>query len=932
MRKLHPLLGALALPFLGSAVTAQGLDIVPAYHPDGPTANLTEVYMGENLTIQFSLPGLDHTASLAVAATHVTFLAVGTSALPSPIPLGPSLDLWLNPTGLILFPVNASLELPFTINPDPLFDGGILSTQVVDIDIFDPALTLVGSGLIQTRLIMPETVYADEMLPLGSDQGGTDLVAFDAVANAYKLTHTAAGGAVTDYMLDLNSPSIQKGSIQILEVTSLTFPAIFGGASYNQGGVEYDSAAFEALGTHTLLSHSFSGDTVTLNYQDDVPALGGAGTTTHTRTVEYTLRGKSVRVHMFQTDTDLDGDDNYSGFFLGLQASQNPALSFTQARIPYMDQIGISLLNNSLFFSSFVDIFQSSAQFHKEAEFSGFANAAQNSERMVYIPDTANQTRGLDETGWLTVSDDVKDCFVRTTFPKGPHADEFSDYVAVAYSKETINDKVYKNDLSNVQRMQSWGMDKVLMWKTHWMWGGQNRRATTHYPADPVGGTNAELSSAINTAVNGGWRTAMYTDYYSIDQAEGLDDNPAYSEIGPNFINWDDSVRDFTGNYRLGYGTAIDPSIPHGTLYHSRLLAPNRSLKHYIRETNVIKPDYNINANYFDVMTISAPDLIVTGKGANQGVISGDHTSPNVGTIGDAINSYRNLFIGASNLVNGPSLGEGSFFLFERRFDTFYMGFLDGAWRTLSTGGDASVPGQSGEEQPIIPDFEVNVVRPVMPGLFGMGQYTRFYKPQTHVVPYLDSSAYEYRATEISYGHNGFLMTLSIADNGGDYHYFAGQIKEYYAMQSLPDEWNASTGATITYRDGQTPGGWMDLTAAMTSGLNMAAPVVRLVYTNGLTVVVNHSGANIVEGTYTIPHNGWTAINPSTGYSNLSVIDTVSGGRYDHVIAPGYQMGDGNGTPHNFGGSIGTVTNLKVVVSSPAKTLIEEPNGDITVL
>jgi hypothetical protein len=88
----------------------------------------------------------------------------------------------------------------------------------------------------------------------------------------------------------------------------------------------------------------------------------------------------------------------------------------------------------------------------------------------------------------------------------------------------------------------------------------------------------------------------------------------------------------------------------------------------------------------------------------------------------------------------------------------------------------------------------------------------------------------------------------------------------------------------------------------------------------------------VSEGGYTLPHNGWTALNPSTGYTNLSVIDAVSGARIDHVIAPGYEMADANGTPHNFGGSIGLVTNLKVVVTSPAKTLIEQPSGAITVL
>jgi hypothetical protein len=930
MRMLTPLLSALVIPILGSTAAAQGFDVYPAYHPDGPTADFTEVYMGDDLTLEFSLPGLDHAASLAVAPTHLTFLAVGLAALPFPIPIGPSLDLWLDPTGMILLQVPPTLELPINLAPDPLLADGILNTQVADIDLLDPTLTIYGSGLIQTRLMLPDTEFADQMLPLGSDDAGTDVVTFDVGANLYKLTHTATGGAVTEYVVDISSPAIQNGSIQVLESTSQTYPVIFGGITYQQGGTKYDPTAFEALGTHTLVSHGINGNTVTLSYQDDIPAFSGVGTTTHTRDIEYTIVGKSLKVRMVQTDSDHNGDDNYSIFNMGVQASLSPLSSFTQTRIPYMDQIGISVMDNSLFMSSYVDLFQSKGQKHQEAAFTAFANAAINTETVFYLPGTDGLTKNIDETAWVTVTDDVTDCFVRTTFPKGPHADKLADYVAVAFSKETHSQNSYSTDIANVQRMQSWGMDKVFLWKTHWMWAGQNRRATTHYPADAAGGTNAELSTAINSAVAGGWRTAMYTDYYSIDQAEGFDDNPAYSEVAPVYINWDDSVRDFTGAYRLGYLTGIDPTIPHGLLYNSRLLAPNRAFKHFEREANALIADYNINANYFDVMTISAPDLIVTGKGANQGVISGDHRSPNVDSIGGAINAYRNLFRNASDLVDGPSIGEGSFGLFERRWDTFYMGFLDGAWRTLTTGGFAPDPGTSGEESVIVPDFEVNVVRKAMPGLFGMGQYTRFYKPATHPVPYQDFSAYEYRATEISYGHNGFFMSLSIQANGGDYHYFAGQIKEYYAMQSFPAEWNAATNAVIEYRDGLLPGTWMDLSTAINTGLDLTSPVVRLAYDNGLTVVVNHSGANVTEGGFTIPHTGWTALNPSTGYRNVSIIDATSGGRIDHVIAPGYELGDGNGIPHDFGGSIGVATNLKVVVASPALTLIEEANGDIT--
>ena len=926
-----PLRGALALLALAGPALAQSYDVVPAYHPDGPDAGLIECFMDDDLTVEVSLPGLDHDASVAVAPTHLTFFAVSGGALPFGIPLGPNAELWLDPVTLLLIPVGNDLELSFNLAYDPLLVGGMVPTQIFDVDILDPALEIYSSGLIEARLLAPTTDHGVELRPGGADALGTELVTFDAGQNAYLFTFTDAGsGAVTEYRVDLNDPSVQAGTLNVFETTSQTYPAIFGGFHFRQAGVDYSPLAFEAFGSHTLLSHALTGNTLRLDYQDDVPAVGG-GTTTHTRAYELTLVGRSLQVRGLQTSGGNDDDEGYSGFSLGNQAAVSPTSTFEQVRVPYMDQIGIVLLDDSTFLESFLDLYRSSAQRHQEAKFWTFGNLAINTEVAEYVPNTAGATPPVDETGWLTVSDSVEDCFVHSNAVKGPHADDFAHMVAVAYSKELNTTQAYVHDLLNVQRMQSWGMDDILVWKTHWMHFGHNRRSTSHVPANPAGGNDTQLAAFVQQAVAGGWRVAMYTDFYSLDQAQNIDDNPVYSEVGPNYINWDDSVKDGSGAYRLGFGIAEDLSAPHQGLYHTRLLAPKRSYDHFEREAAVMKATYGINANYFDVMTISTPDLIVTGGGLNQGVISGDHRSPNDATIADALNSYCDLFARSSDYLDGPVLGEGSFWLFERRWDTFYMGFLDGAWRTLSTGGSPGGAGTAGEEQVIVPDYEINVVRPKMPGLFGMGQYTRFFKHKTYPVPYTDDPLYLHRAFNISYGHNGYMMSLSMPNNGDDYLEWAQQVKEYYAMRSLHDEWNAATDAVVEYRDGATPGGWMDLSTALKTDLDLKTPVLRMTYDTGLVVTVNHSGANVVEGGYTLPHRGWTAVNPATGYMNLSVIDVPTGARIDHVVSADYELGDGNGTAIDFGGALGTTTDLKVVVFQPAKTLTELPSGSIQV-
>lgn len=919
-------LAALATPSLG-----QGLDIYPAYHPDGPDSGYIEVEMGAELTVEISLPGLDHAASLPFAPTHINYVAVGSSVLPTPIQVGPSAEIWINPTNYILLPVGNTLTVQATLPNNPASAGKVLPVQVLDIDLLDPLLTIHASPLFEIGLIEPIPDYGDQMIPLGADAPGTSVVTYDPAANIYFFTHTAPGGELTMYALNLKILQVRQGMPLLIDPINWTLPTVLGGFHYSQGGVKLKPLEFLNLGTHDLISHSLDGNTVTMHFRDEVPKRSGVGTTVHTRALEYTLVGKSMKIRGYQTDGDHIADDGYSAFGLGETVNLDLKTTWKQVRIPFQDQIGSMVNEQGTFVSQFIDMYQSNAQRHQEAIYFSAKFLGINTEIMQYVPNTEGRIVGVDETGWVTVTKDVSDTFVRTTYPKSEYAPLFENFVGVALPKETHSLNNYQYDKLNIERLQNWGMQDVLMWKTHWMNFGQNRRATTHVPADPTGGTDAEFTELVQTAVNGGWRTALYTDFYSLDQAQSFDDNPNFSEVGPNYINWDDSVKDFQGNYRLGYSISEDVNMPHSTLYYTRLLAPRRALKHFKREAEVMTSVYGVNANYFDVMTISMPDLIVTGNGQNQGVISGDHRSPNDGTIRGALNSYQHLFRGAAATVNGPVIGESSFWLFQRRWDTFYMGFLDGAWRTLSTGGPPSQPGFAGEDQPIIPDYEINVVRKTMPGLFGVGQYNRFFKGATYPTPYADDPLYHYRATEISYGHNGYFMTLSTPENGNDYLHWASQIKEYYAMRSFPDEWNASTSTAVEYRDGATPGAWMNLTEAINADHDFKNTVVRLTYDNGLVVVVNHSGANITESGKTIPNNGWHATNPNTGYLNESVIDPVSGQRIDHVVCADYEMADGNGTLHDFGGALGQATDLKVVIFSPAKTLIEEANGNITV-
>jgi hypothetical protein len=216
---------------------------------------------------------------------------------------------------------------------------------------------------------------------------------------------------------------------------------------------------------------------------------------------------------------------------------------------------------------------------------------------------------------------------------------------------------------------------------------------------------------------------------------------------------------------------------------------------------------------------------------------------------------------------------------------------------------------------------------------FGMGQYARFFAPLAGPpqVPLPDFAIEHLRATQISYGHNGYLLSSSTLVAGTDFLTDAQRVKEYYTMQSLSAEWAGQDLIEVRYRDG-AGGPWLTLNEALlTGGFDFAYPVLHIKWTGGLQIFVNHSTGVVTELGHSIPTHGWAAINPVSGYENLAILDPALGTLVNKVTCTDYEMADGNGVPFNTGGTIGTTTDLTVQNHLHGKTLIETPTGTIVI-
>ncbi|MBM3978156.1 MAG: hypothetical protein FJ299_14360 [Planctomycetes bacterium] len=933
-RLTRALRASLAISIGISVAQSQVIDVAPAYHPKGPTAGYVEVFQGDPLRLEFSLPGLDHASSPSQAANWLSFVAMSPAVLPGPLPLGPNAALWLNPLGLVLNPIPPTFAINASISP-PASGGPIdLFLQSAHVRLSDASLW-TSPPLHLQALPAPSAGATDVMRPRGALAVGASAIWYDAPTNDYRLRWDAPGGADwVEYVLDLDHPSFSQGTLRVLEKHSGLEVLRDGGIYYVQGfGVNlWSPQQFESQATHVLEAHGQSGSTIWFEWRDEAPKLGG-GVSVHRRRHEFTLHGRALEVRVRGLDPSAgQAGDNYFGWTLGLVSAQQgqPVPSYEKVHLAYMDQIGITLVNDDWFHSAFIDLFRSNAAQHVPALFSQLGGQAFYSEQMQYTRASDNTISLLDESGWVGVSRDVTDLFVESSAPPSPRVSQLARRVAVTLAGSPEEGASYALEHLKLKQLRSFGFDDVYLMKFHWMRFGLNRRASTHVPPNPLGGTAQQMLDTLDEGLDAGWRCALYTDLFSLDQAVGFDDNPNYSETPGSYENFEDGLKLNDLSYRKGFGMSIDLSQPGSGIYHSRILAPRRAQKHWEREAQTFVDVYGTNAAYFDINCISAPDLITTASGQNVGgALSQDARSPSDRTLRGAIRSYKSLYQHAGERTGGATVGEGSFSGFETRFDTFYAGYLDGTYRTLSTGGAPAFPATSGQAQPIMPDYELFCVRGKHYG-FGLGPPSRFF-PIGFTYPLVDAQIQEYRATQISYAFNGFLMTNGNLTSVGEYKTIPEQVKEYYLFRSLQDEWAAATIQSVRYREGSSGAQWQTLSQALKSGLDLKVPVLRQEWSNGLVVVVSHAPVPVTEEGVVLPTHGWIARNPTTGYLNSATLDPQTGTLVHRVLAPSYMLADGNGTQFTCGGAIGQTKDLSVVRYDTGLALVENLDGSVEV-
>jgi hypothetical protein len=249
-------------------------------------------------------------------------------------------------------------------------------------------------------------------------------------------------------------------------------------------------------------------------------------------------------------------------------------------------------------------------------------------------------------------------------------------------------------------------------------------------------------------------------------------------------------------------------------------------------------------------------------------------------TIASALRHGQALCRYLRDLHRGPLIGEGG--EGPGRFDTFYAGVVDGFERPLD--------GRAGG--PVIPDFELLRVQPLMAG-HGVGFYGRFFN-EVHGQAPIDPVKVSwdlYRATEIAFAHAGFLSTAQISPPPLGPWTPMGSIREafseYFLMRGVQERLMTTPVRRIEYHHA---GQFLDLAGALRAGLDLSQAQLRIEYERGLTVFVNrHARQEWMvrwEGMqYALPPTGWLV---GEGRDFLAYSASIAGSRADVVRSPDY--------------------------------------------
>jgi len=419
----------------------------------------------------------------------------------------------------------------------------------------------------------------------------------------------------------------------------------------------------------------------------------------------------------------------------------------------------------------------------------------------VYLPRLDGVRNPLPETGYVAVSPELGEVLPNVPHPPSPHMKLLGPKMVL-----DIWGGSYDRGAELLRTLKSYGVDHAAVIWHVWQRYGYDVKLPDHLPANPRLGGDEAMKRLAAAAREVGYPFSLHENYIDF-----YPDAPSYE---PKHV-----VLNEQGEFSKAW---YHP----GTKVQSFALKAGRMLHYASQNSPEIHRRFGTTAAYLDVHTCVPPWHHVDYDPETE-LAAAHHLKVRV---------HRQLFQYERDTHGGPLLGEGG-----RHF--FWAGLVDGV--------EAQVAG--GEDHELLLDFDLLKLHPQMVN-HGMGYYTRWLRTGRQTKWGVDAPTPaqldKYRATEIAYGHAGFV--------GSPIVYTPHLVwREHNLVTPVQALYGAAKATEILYEVG---GKLVTGSAAVPCG---KLDRVRVTYDSGLVVHVNLRKDDWQVGGHVLPQFGFLARGPN---------------------------------------------------------------------
>ena len=445
--------------------------------------------------------------------------------------------------------------------------------------------------------------------------------------------------------------------------------------------------------TYRVLSTDSSASGVTVSWR----AKFGADSMDYA--YHFSLAEKTLKIHVTSADPHcpiftLDRSD----------LSTAPVI----VRVPYLTLFS-ALYSNGMFTSFYTDWETSHATRIGPSDGVFSPASVYYTQTLYYDPNTFGVRQTLDETLLLTTASTLPEVLPTLVNPVSPKRAESASRVVLDGWQSTFHDRA-----ASTRNLHARGASSLWVIQHVWQNGGYDNKYPDVLPANQDLGGDDSLT-ALGSAL------ASLGDLFAVHEN--------YVDMYQNAASWNaaDIAKDSVGGMRLGWLNTY-------TGIQSYQVKPSKAAAYQAIFSPQLHSRYNTTSTFLDVHSSANPS----------DKVDLDAQVPNGNRFTETLRLYRELGGLLRTAHAGPVSGEGYMHF-------LYLGWFDDVEAQINTGAGGAAQGST---WPLLVDFDLLHLHGLA-AVHGVGYYERFFASGYSPVP--RDSVLTYIATEIAYGHSGFI-------------------------------------------------------------------------------------------------------------------------------------------------------------------------------